>query len=64
MDPNGRIYESEKPPPEDVARLDGYLRGRAEEDAAAELERVKAELERLEAEQVAEQRPGGLADRL
>lgn len=32
MDPNGNIYESENVSAEDKARLDGYLRGRAEAD--------------------------------
>lgn len=30
MDAQGRIYHDEDPPDEDKARLDGYLRGRAE----------------------------------
>lgn len=33
MDPNGHIYMSDEVPEEDAARLDGFLRGRAESDA-------------------------------
>jgi hypothetical protein len=47
MDPKGHIYEGtdEKPvKPEDAARLDGYLKGRAEADAkAAEAARTLVE---------------------
>jgi hypothetical protein len=45
VDPDGRIYESENVPPEDRARLDGYLRARAEQDALAAAEERLAELE-------------------
>ena len=31
MDPHGNIYRSAEPSPEDKARFDGYLQGRAEE---------------------------------
>jgi hypothetical protein len=52
MDPNGNIYRgnADEIPPEDVARLDGYLHGRAEANArkALEAER-KAVLAELEA---------------
>lgn len=43
MDSSGRIYQSDDVSPKDEARLDGYLRGRADE----------AELLRLEQERVA-----------
>ena len=50
MDPNGWIYEGteEKPvKPDDAARLDGYLKGRAEGDALARLiAEKKAEMEK------------------
>lgn len=37
MDPNGNIYHSVNPPAEDVARLDGYVRGLgAHDDTTAE----------------------------
>jgi hypothetical protein len=47
MDPQGRIYSDrpDKIPEEDKARLDGFLRGRAE---AAEEERIKEKVEQLE----------------
>lgn len=47
MNRDGLIYEGteEKPvKPEDAARLDGYLRGRAESDEAA----FRAKIEELE----------------
>lgn len=48
MDPSGRIYiateDAEAVDPRDAARLDGYLRGRAETDAR---EAVEAEVARL-----------------
>jgi hypothetical protein len=48
MDPNGRIYEGTDIPGEDKARLDGFLRGRAEADAvAAKAERVALLEQRL-----------------
>lgn len=55
MDPKGWIYEGteEKPvKPEDAARLDGYLKGRAESDALAkkEGEDIKALLAEKQAE--------------
>jgi hypothetical protein len=31
MDPHGYIYEAEDVPPEDAARLDGYLKAKVEE---------------------------------
>jgi len=34
MDPRGNIYEDENVPPEDAARLDGYLKARSEADKA------------------------------
>ena len=48
MDPKGHIYEGtdEKPvKPEDAARLDGYLRGRAEADKKV-LDEATEKLER------------------
>lgn len=61
MDPNGHIYEDldHLIPAEDKARLHGYLKGRAEADAphreqaekellAEEVERLKAELEKVQ----------------
>lgn len=50
MDPNGHIYEGEHIPPEDKARLEGYLRGRAEEGAKERALEREAQLERLLAE--------------
>lgn len=52
MDPNGNIYEApeDEIPAEDKARLDGYLKARAEADARAQLEALAAKLNRLEAE--------------
>lgn len=49
MDPNGRIYEDldEAIPAEDKARLDGYLKGRAESDALADFETLRAEVKAL-----------------
>lgn len=49
MDPNGHIYRApeDEIPAEDKARLEGYLRARAERD---EVERIKQRLEELEAE--------------
>jgi hypothetical protein len=55
MDPYGRIYmdDDEKIPPEDKARLDGYLRGRAEADKRLvdeeKMAELRGELEALEA---------------
>jgi hypothetical protein len=48
MDPNGHIYfdEPEKIPAADKARLDGYLRARAEMDTATRLQEQKEKLER------------------
>lgn len=44
MDPNGHIYiaDEDEIPEADKARLDGYLRGKAE---ASELERARAAFE-------------------
>jgi hypothetical protein len=42
MDANGHIYSAENVPSEDAARLEGYLRGRAEAD---EVDRLRAEIE-------------------
>jgi hypothetical protein len=56
MDPNGHIYEDldDRIPAEDKARLQGYLKGRAEADAPhreqAEKELLAEEVERLKAE--------------
>lgn len=52
MDTDGRIYEEmeEKIPPEDKARLDGFLRGRAEADQRDRLREKLAEVEQLLAE--------------
>lgn len=49
MDDHGRIYfdEPEKIPAEDKARLDGYLRARAETDKEA---RRQTQVEKLERE--------------
>jgi hypothetical protein len=47
MDPRGHIYEGskEKPvKPEDAARLDGYLKGRAEADAKKRDAEMEAKL--------------------
>lgn len=38
MDKEGLIYISDDVPEEDAARLDGYLRGRAEEDMKKKME--------------------------
>ena len=38
IDPNGYFYEAEDVPPEDAARLDGYLKAKVEES-----EKKKAE---------------------
>ena len=48
MDSSGRIYfdEEHKIPVEDKARLDGYLRGRAEVDTVTRLREQKEKLER------------------
>jgi len=56
MDPNGHIYEGENVPAEDKARLDGFLRGRAEGDAEkkAALADAQAALERAETKRVAD----------
>lgn len=50
MDANGHIYMSADVPAEDKARLDGYLRGRAEADKNAVLERLEQRIRELEAE--------------
>jgi hypothetical protein len=44
MDPNGNIYPipTGQANPEDEARLDGYLKARAEADAAAHAEHLAA----------------------
>jgi hypothetical protein len=56
MDPNGNIYEGENVPAEDKARLDGFLRGRAEGDAEkrAALVDAQAALEQAEKKQASE----------
>jgi hypothetical protein len=51
MDPRGNIYEgTEENPvkPEDAARLDGYLKGRAEADKPKIETEMKAKLEELQ----------------
>jgi hypothetical protein len=47
MDPKGHIYEGtdENPvKPEDAARLDGYLKGRAEADKKTQMEKLEQRL--------------------
>lgn len=54
MDPMGNIYESDDVPAEDKARLEGYLKARAEADAdkhADLLAEMEAKVRALEAEQ-------------
>lgn len=55
MDTRGRIYRSDNPSPEDVARLDGYLQAKAEqgekEIAQERLRRAEEALEREEQRQ-------------
>lgn len=46
MDPIGHIYESDDVPVEDKARLEGYLRARAEVD---DVKRLEAKVRALEA---------------
>lgn len=43
MDPNGHIYESDNVPPEDAARLDGYLRGKAEAELLKDVKQAAYE---------------------
>ena len=47
MDPHGNIYPSPEPSPEDKARLDGYLRGKAEQQRLAALGDYRPEYEKL-----------------
>lgn len=46
MDPHGHIYidEDENIPAEDKARLDGYLRGRADGDADKRIQALREEM--------------------
>ena len=51
MDPNGHIYEGTKDnpvKPEDAARLDGYLKARAEADLKTTIEEKAARLREME----------------
>ena len=50
MDPNGHIYESEDVSAEDRARLEGYLKGRAEADMKDKLAEMQARVRELEAQ--------------
>lgn len=47
MDPNGHIYMDyeDKIPAEDKARLDGFLRGRAESDMKLDMLELKKKME-------------------
>lgn len=49
MDPRGNIYQSENVPPEDKARLEGFLKGRAEADREDHEALVREQLAALEA---------------
>jgi hypothetical protein len=51
MDDRGHIYEADDASPEDKARLDGYLRGRAEAELLADVKKAayEAKLREMEA---------------
>lgn len=56
MDANFNIYratEGQIIPPEDKARLDGYLKGREEGDLKAEVERMREEIRKMKEEREA-----------
>jgi hypothetical protein len=51
MDARGRIYHGEDVPPEDEARLDGYLRGRAEAELLLDVKKAAYETKIRELEE-------------
>jgi bacterioferritin (cytochrome b1) len=65
MDPHGNIYEDENVPAEDAARLDDYLRARAEADEKMHAEYLQERVARMEAKpSLPSPDPAEMADRL